>query len=186
MQKLTREFPFVTHYVLRVSGELRWVTKNYEVAVFVKPMKTQMLMRPKGRILNERVVGPVYEIKCEDCGEMERTLMSRLLENCRPSTTTLEVSKHISIDQPYNHINLHNAKMLAVELRWYERGVGEAIHNIMANSSPSRDGETMVHAPDLHVMTHYHQCTPTTSTDAEVTRSLVRDERFLCKLIYIQ
>ena len=68
----------------------------------LKPMHTlsQFLVRPKDKILKERVVGPVYHISCGSydasyiLGETERSLKARLLEH-RPSSTASEVAQHI-------------------------------------------------------------------------------------------
>ena len=43
----------------------------------------------------DKIVGPVYEIKCENCeasyvGETERSLKSRFAEHRRPNSTTSE------------------------------------------------------------------------------------------------
>ena len=43
--------------------------KQYDVLAYFKPMKTlrELLVRPKDKIWNERVVGPVYHILCGSC-----------------------------------------------------------------------------------------------------------------------
>ena len=53
----------------------------------------QILERPKDMEVKERVVCPVYQIKCGDCEasyitEMERSLKSRLMAHRRPSSTS--------------------------------------------------------------------------------------------------
>ena len=93
----------------------------------------------------ENVVGPVYKIKCEECnavyvGETERSLKARFGEHRRPSSTTLEVSKHIHVDHPQHSVELENTEVLTTEPRWFERGVKEAIYIRALNPSLNRDG----------------------------------------------
>ena len=47
-----------------MSEQIRRVFTQYEVPAYFKPMNTlhQVFVRPKDKILNERVVGPVYHI----------------------------------------------------------------------------------------------------------------------------
>ena len=61
---------------------------------------------------------------------------------CRVCTTSSEVSRHIHIhattDGP--SIDLENTNILAVEPRWFERGVKEAIHIRAASPTLNKDG----------------------------------------------
>ena len=89
--------------------------------------------------------GPsVYKISCENVklhvGVTEHSLKARFGEHRRPTSTTSEVLKHIHTDSPNHTIKLENAKILAVEHKWFERGVKEAIHIRALKPSLSRDG----------------------------------------------
>ena len=80
---------------------------------------------PKDPVGKDKVVGPVYKISCEDCkathvGETERSLKARFGEHRRPSSTTLEVSRHIHSDNPNHNIKLENTEILSVEHKWFE------------------------------------------------------------------
>ena len=55
------------------------------------------------------------------------------MEYRRPSSITLEVSRHIHID------NQDGVKILAAEPRWFEQGVREAIHIRMEQPSLNKD-----------------------------------------------
>ena len=105
----------------------------------------QLLVHPKDPVGKDKVVGPVYKISCEECeatyvGETECSLKARFGEHRRPSSTTSEVSKHIHINSPDYTITLENMKILAVEHKWFERGVKEAIHIRALKPSLNRDG----------------------------------------------
>ena len=96
----------------------------------------------------DKVVGPVlvYKISCEECEgtyvrEIEPSLKARFGEHRRPSSTTSEVSTHIHTDSPNHTITLENTKILqAVEHKWFERGVKEAIDIRALKPSLNRDG----------------------------------------------
>ena len=93
----------------------------------------------------DKVVGPVYKISCEECeatyvGESECSLKTRFGEHRKPSSTTSEVSNHIHTDNPDHTITLENTEILAVEHKWFERGVKEAIHIRALKPSLNRDG----------------------------------------------
>ena len=90
-------------------------------------------------------MGPVYEIKCEECevtylGETERSLKSRFNEHLRPSCTTSEVAKHIHMEQLGHTVALDNTEILTTESRWFESGVKEATSIRTLNPSLRRDG----------------------------------------------
>ncbi len=78
-----------------------WVTEGSGVSLDVWSSIKQLLVRPKDKILKERVVGPVYHTPCDICeasyiGETERSLKSRFMEHRRPSSTTSGVPSHTS------------------------------------------------------------------------------------------
>ena len=81
------------------------------------------------KVSKENVVEPVHKIKCEELeatyiGETETSIKSRFNEHWRPSSTTLEVEKHIHMEQKPEHtVELDNTKILTTESRWFERGV---------------------------------------------------------------
>ena len=90
-------------------------------------------------------MGPVYHIPCDSCnasyiGEIEKSLNARFLEHRRPSSTTWKVSRHILIDNPEHQVDIDGVKILAVEQRWFERGVREALHIRMEQPSLNKDG----------------------------------------------
>ena len=103
-------------------------------------------MRPKDPIEKEKVVGPVYKITCEEyeasyVGETERSLKARFSEHRRPSSVNSEVSKHIHTDKPYHGVQLDKTEILAVEPKWFVRGVKEAIYIRANKPSLNRDGQ---------------------------------------------
>ena len=105
-------------------------------------------------------MGPVYHISCEDCpasyiGETERSLKSRFQEHQRPSSTTSEVSRHIHQDCPNHTVSLRNTKVLAVEPKWFERGVKEAIHIKLERPSLNKDsGRHYLHPVWTNLLRH--------------------------------
>ena len=120
---------------------------GYSIPTYFKPTNTlhQLLVHPKDPVGKDKVVGLVYKISCEDCeatyiGETKRSLKARFGEHRRPSSTTSEVSKHIHTNNPDHTITLENTKILAVEHKWFERGVKEAIHIRALKPSLNRDG----------------------------------------------
>ena len=101
-----------------MSEELRRAFTQYEIPSYVKPYNTirQLLVKPKDKVLKERVVGPVYNIECKDCnatyiGETERSLKARFQEHNRRSSETSEVSRHIHIDQPGHSVDLDTVNL---------------------------------------------------------------------------
>ena len=146
-KKKRKKFPVILPYVKGMSEELRRVFGKFEVPAYFKPTNTlrQLLVRPKDPVVKERVVGPVYKISCEECeatyiGETERSLKARFGEHRRPSSVNSEVSRHIHTDQPGHGVDMERTKILAVEPRWFERGVKEAIYIRANKPSLNRDG----------------------------------------------
>lgn len=141
-----KKHPVVIPYIRGISEQLRRAFKQHHIPTYFKPANTlrQLLVHPKDKVDKERIVGPVYHISCEACpasyiGETERSLKARFQEHQRPSSTTSEVSKHIYQDHPDHNVNITNTKVLAVEPRWFERGVKEAIHIRLHRPSLNRD-----------------------------------------------
>ena len=66
-----------------------------------------------------------------------RPVCLRFSKHQRPSSTTLEVSKHIHVDHPQHSVELDNTEVLTTEPRWFERGVKEAY-----TSEPSTQAST--------------------------------------------
>ena len=102
-------------------------------------------LRPKDPIDKDKVVGPVFRITCENCeaayvGETERSLKARFSEHRRPSSVNSEVSKHIHKDNPEHGVEMDKTEILAVEPKWFERGVKEAIYIRATKPSLNRDG----------------------------------------------
>jgi hypothetical protein len=62
------------------------------------------------------------------------------LEHRRPSSTTSEVSHHVHLDEPEHQIDIDKVKILAVEPRWFEREVREAIYIRTEQPSLDKDG----------------------------------------------
>ena len=79
----------------------------------------QILVQPKGKVIKERVVCPIYHISCDSCDDSyigeTASLKARFLEHKRPSSVNLEVSKHINCDHPDHSISLDNVRILEVE-----------------------------------------------------------------------
>ena len=116
-------------------------------ATYFKPSNTlrQLLVRPKDPVGKEKVVGPVYKIECDSCeatyiGETERSLKARFSEHRRPSSINSEVSRHINVDSTDHAVTLDKTKVLAVEPKWFERGVKEAIYIRAYEPSLNKDG----------------------------------------------
>ena len=87
----------------------------------------------------------MYRISCDNCeasyiGETERSLKARFGEHHRPSSINSEVSRHINIDSTDHSVSLDNTKILAVEPKWFERGVKEAIYIRAHGPSLNKDG----------------------------------------------
>ena len=127
--------PVIIPYIRGFSKELKRTFGGYRIPTYFKPTNTlrQLLVHRKDLVGKDKVVGPVYKISCEECeatyvGETERSLKARFGEHRRLSSTTSEVSKHIHTDSSDHTITLENTKILAVEHKWFERGVNEAIH----------------------------------------------------------
>jgi hypothetical protein len=126
---------------------MRRVMHQYGVQVFFKPVNTlrQLLVRPKDPLEKERVIGLVYQIKCQDCeasyvGETERALKARFMEHRRPSSAGSEVSRHLHTDSKGHSVSLEGTNILCVEPKYFERGVKEAIHIRKLKPSLNRDG----------------------------------------------
>ena len=143
----SRKKPVVIPYIRGVSEQLRRIFGAFGVPTYFKPTNTlrQLLVHPKDPVGKEKVVGPVYNIKCEDCeasyiGETERSLKARFGEHRRPSSTTSEVSRHIHTDSPSHTIMLENTKILSVEPKWFQRGVKESIYIRALKPSLNKDG----------------------------------------------
>ncbi len=130
-----RKFPVVVPYIRGVAEQLRRVFKHYDLPAYFKPSNTikQLLVWPNDKIMKERVVEPVYHILCDTCeasyiGETERSLKSRFMEHRKARSTTSEVSHHIHHDEPHHQVDIERVKILAVEPRWFEWAVREAIY----------------------------------------------------------
>ena len=127
--------PVIILYIRGFSEGLKRIFGGFGVTTYFNPPNTlrQLLVHPKDPVGKDKVVGLVYKISCENCkatyvGETERSLKARFREHRRPSSTTLEVSRHIHLDNPNHNITLENTKILSVEHKWFERGVKEDIH----------------------------------------------------------
>ena len=143
----TKRCPAIIPYIKGVSEELRRAFHQYNIPAYFKPCNTlrQLLVRPKDKVLKDRVIGPVYNIECDSCsatyiGETERSLKARFQEHKRRSSETSEVSRHIHVDQPGHSVEMDSVKILDIEPRWFERGVKEAIHIRVNKPSLNRDG----------------------------------------------
>ena len=93
--KAKKKYPVVIAYVKGLSEQISRV-KEYRIQVNFRPTNTlrQILVKPKDiMVVEERVVCPVYQIKCSDCKgsyivEMGRSLKARFIEHRRPSSIT--------------------------------------------------------------------------------------------------
>ncbi|XP_033117319.1 uncharacterized protein LOC117117198 [Anneissia japonica] len=109
-----------------------------------------LLVSPKDKSQKKDITGAIYHIpcqgkttsgKCKDSyiGESERTLKTRFLEHCRPSSTSSEIFQHIHIESPGHHVDLAQVNFLDREPRHFERGVKEAIHIRVNKPTLNRD-----------------------------------------------
>ncbi|MCG8430526.1 MAG: hypothetical protein MJA29_05100 [Candidatus Omnitrophica bacterium] len=149
-QKRSKSVPLP--YIKGLSEELKRTFSSHGANVHFKPFNTirQMLCAPKDPTKKEQVCGPIYLIPCRghsgvDCdssyiGEMERTLRTRFLEHCRPSSSSSEVSRHLHKDCPGHSISLEDVQILDRDTRWFERGVKEAIYIRRHEPDLNRDG----------------------------------------------
>ncbi len=62
------------------------------------------------------------------------------MEHRRSSSTTSEVSRYIHLDKPDHQVDIKRVKILAVEPRWFEWGVREAIYIRTERQSLNKDG----------------------------------------------
>ena len=105
LDKTKKRYSVVIPYVKEVSEQMKRVMKGYGLTVYFKYTNTlrQILMQPKDKMINERVVCPVYHISYANCdesyiGEIGRSLKSRFMEHRRPSSVNSEVSRHVKCD----------------------------------------------------------------------------------------
>ncbi|KAJ8036598.1 hypothetical protein HOLleu_20618 [Holothuria leucospilota] len=123
----------LTNTELEFASNQPRLCDNYLFRLRIKPKKRD-------------IAGLVYYILCQVSGiiqyigETERSLKSRFLEHCRPSSTSSEVSQHIHIESPGHHINLDEVKILEREPYYFKRGVKEAIHIRVNKPSLNRNG----------------------------------------------
>ena len=143
----TRSYAVQLPYVKGLTEPLRRIYKQYGASSYVRPSNTlrQQLVRAKDPIPKTRVTGPVYHILCLTCeadyvGETERSLKAGFDEHRRPSSRTSEVFTHIHTDCQGHTVHIEEAKILAVEPKWFERGVKEAIYIRAIHPSLNRDG----------------------------------------------
>ena len=143
----TRSYAVQLPYVKGLTEPLRRLYKQYGVSSYVRPSNTlrQQLVHTKDPISKTRVTGPVYHIPCSSCeadyvGETERSLKATFDEHRRPSSSTSEVSRHIHTDCKGHTVHIEELKNLTVELKWFERGVKEAIYIWALHPSLNRDG----------------------------------------------
>ena len=120
--------------------------RGYGVKVYFKSTNTlsQILVRPKDKVIKERVVFPIYHISCDNyddsyIGETGRSLKARFSEHKRASSVNSEVSKHINCDHSDHSIPLDNVKILEVEPKWFERGMRAVIQIRMNNPTLNKD-----------------------------------------------
>ena len=142
-KKEDKERLVIIPYNRGFSEELKRAFGGYGIPTYFKPTNT-VLVHLKDPVGKDKVVGPVYKINCKECEatyvvETKCSLKARFGEHRRPSSTS-EVSKHIHTDSPDHTIMLENTKILAVEHKWFERGVKEAIHIRALKPSLNRDG----------------------------------------------
>ena len=108
-------------------------------------------MSQKDKTEKKDTASPIYCIRCQgqtqrgQCtesyiGETAKSLKTRFLEHRRPSSTSFEVSQHIHIESPDNHVDLEEVKILDREQRYFERGVKEAIYIRVNQPLLNKDG----------------------------------------------
>ena len=66
---MKKNYPVLIPCVKGVSEQIRGVMRGYRIQVYFRPTNTlrQILVRLEDEVIKERVVCPVYEIKCSDC-----------------------------------------------------------------------------------------------------------------------
>ena len=84
--------------VLRTNQMGIWMLQHPNIRQ-VDEYAAPIVGESQGPVSKENVVGPVYEIKCEECeathvGKMERSLKLRFNKHRRSSSGTSEVAKH--------------------------------------------------------------------------------------------
>ena len=84
VKETSKKVSVVIPYVKGFSEQMRRVYGKYGIPTYFKPTNTlrQLLVKLKGHLRKENVLGPVYKIKCEEChavygGETERALKAR-------------------------------------------------------------------------------------------------------------
>ena len=67
-----KRFPVVIPYVKGKSKQLRRGITGCGLKLYVKPTKTlrKILLNPKKKLINERIVCPVYHISCNNCDDL--------------------------------------------------------------------------------------------------------------------
>ena len=116
------------------------MTNSYGVKSYIKPTRKlqEILCKPKDRLEQKEVCGPVYKIMCgggggDKCnethiGETERSLKVRFLEHRRLSSTSSEVSRRNNKDKPKHDVHIDEARILERDSDWFTRGVRDAIY----------------------------------------------------------
>ena len=100
-----KKYPVVLPYDTGISAQLRRVFRSFYIPAYFKLTNTlrQLLVQPKDKVMKDKVVGPVYQITCDDCdamfvGEMERSLKTQFktqfLEHKMKNSVGGEVSQH--------------------------------------------------------------------------------------------
>ena len=95
------------------------------------------------KLLKERVLKPLYHIPCDLCDafyivKLKDRLRHGFLEKRKPSSNTLDVSRHIHIDNIEYQVDMDEVKILAAEPRWFTQGVREVFR--IEQSSLNKDG----------------------------------------------
>ena len=67
--KAKKKYPVVIPYMKDVSDQIRMMMKGYGIQVYLRLTNTlrQILVITKDKVVKERVVCPVYQIKCGAC-----------------------------------------------------------------------------------------------------------------------
>ena len=107
--------PVIIPHIRGFSEELKRTFGGYGMPTYFKPMNTlhQLLVHPKDPVGKDKVVGPVYNISCEECkatyvGETKRSLKTRFGAHRRLSSTTSSFKTHTYRQpQPHHRIKEH-------------------------------------------------------------------------------
>ncbi len=136
-------------YVANTSEKIRRILNQFDINTTFKPGNTlrQMLVHPKDKVKKENRSGVVYGISCSDpscedvyIGETAQPLHKRMYQHRRPSASGLDSAVYTHLQEHDHTFKNEEVKILDSELRWFERGVREAVREWVERPSVNRRG----------------------------------------------